>query len=628
MQGKTKVREIRDPSEIKQMNIRELEALAQEIREEIIRVVSEKGGHLASNLGAVELTIALHYVFSAPEDKLIFDVGHQAYAHKLLTGRLSAFEHLRERGGASGFPQLEESEYDSFAAGHASNAISAALGMARTRDIMHGENQVIAVVGNGALTGGMCYEALNDAGQSSTRMIVVLNDNEMSIAKNVGAMQKYLTHLRQSRTYRNFKRRTKLGLERIPVIGMPILRVIEKCRDLLKSMLLDGEFFSALGFEYIGPIDGHDLKQLIRVLKRSNDLDRPVLLHVLTQKGRGYEPAENHPDRYHGVAPFYIESGESKRSSGAASSGAVAARRLIELAESDIRICTVTAAMPGGTGMAAFQSAYPDRFFDVGIAEEHAVTMAAGMAASGMKPYVAIYSTFLERAYDQILIDVCRNALAVTFLIDRAGLVGADGATHQGVFDLSYLRSMPNMIIASPRDGRELKRMIAMSASVPEPMAIRYPKDCEDMGPGIQSHGEMAIGRGELLSTGEVMIFAVGRMVQNAMLAVIELMGKGISAGVVDARFVKPLDEKLLTEQARRAKLVVTVEENSVVGGFGEGVMHLLNEKNISTDCMLLGVPDRFIAHGTIEEQMIECGLDAYGIARSIMKRLRERKAK
>ncbi|MDY3026603.1 MAG: 1-deoxy-D-xylulose-5-phosphate synthase, partial [Candidatus Faecivicinus sp.] len=470
------MREIRDPSEIKQMNIRELEALAQEIREEIIRVVSEKGGHLASNLGAVELTIALHYVFSAPEDKLIFDVGHQAYAHKLLTGRLSAFEHLRERGGASGFPQLEESEYDSFAAGHASNAISAALGMARTRDIMHGENQVIAVVGNGALTGGMCYEALNDAGQSSTRMIVVLNDNEMSIAKNVGAMQKYLTHLRQSRTYRNFKRRTKLGLERIPVIGMPILRVIEKCRDLLKSMLLDGEFFSALGFEYIGPIDGHDLKQLIRVLKRSNDLDRPVLLHVLTQKGRGYEPAENHPDRYHGVAPFYIESGESKRSSGAASSGAVAARRLIELAESDIRICTVTAAMPGGTGMAAFQSAYPDRFFDVGIAEEHAVTMAAGMAASGMKPYVAIYSTFLERAYDQILIDVCRNALAVTFLIDRAGLVGADGATHQGVFDLSYLRSMPNMIIASPRDGRELKRMIAMSASVPEPMAIRYPK--------------------------------------------------------------------------------------------------------------------------------------------------------
>ena len=448
------LREIRDPSEIRQMNVRELEALCGEIREEIIRVVSEKGGHLASNLGAVELTVALHYVFETPEDKLIFDVGHQAYAHKLLTGRIQAFERLRERGGASGFPQLEESEYDSFAAGHASNAISAALGMARTRDIMRGENQVIAVVGNGALTGGMCYEALNDAGQTGTRMIVVLNDNEMSIAKNVGAMQKYLTHLRQSRTYRNFKRRTKIGLERVPVVGMPILRAIEKCRDVLKSMLLDGEFFSALGCEYIGPVDGHDLKQLINVLRRSREAERPVILHVLTQKGRGYEPAENHPDRYHGVAPFYIESGESKQSSGMTASGTVAVRRMIELAETDMRICAITAAMPGGTGMAAFQKAYPDRFFDVGIAEEHAVTMAAGMAASGMRPYVAIYSTFLERAYDQMLIDVCRNDLAVTFLIDRAGLVGADGATHQGVFDLSYLRSMPNMIVAAPRDGR------------------------------------------------------------------------------------------------------------------------------------------------------------------------------
>ena len=622
------LREIRDPSEIRQMNVRELQALCGEIREEIIRVVSEKGGHLASNLGAVELTVALHYVFETPEDKLIFDVGHQAYAHKLLTGRIQAFERLRERGGASGFPQLEESEYDSFAAGHASNAISAALGMARTRDIMRGENQVIAVVGNGALTGGMCYEALNDAGQTGTRMIVVLNDNEMSIAKNVGAMQKYLTHLRQSRTYRNFKRRTKIGLERVPVVGMPILRAIEKCRDVLKSMLLDGEFFSALGCEYIGPIDGHDLKQLINVLRRSRDAERPVILHVLTQKGRGYEPAENHPDRYHGVAPFYIESGESKQSSGVTASGTVAVRRMIELAETDMRICAITAAMPGGTGMAAFQKAYPDRFFDVGIAEEHAVTMAAGMAASGMRPYVAIYSTFLERAYDQMLIDVCRNDLAVTFLIDRAGLVGADGATHQGVFDLSYLRSMPNMIVAAPRDGRELKRMIALSTQVSEPMAIRYPKDCEDMGPGIQSHAEPVVGKGELLSTGEVMIFAVGRMVQNAMLAVIELMGKGVSAGVVDARFVKPLDEKLILDQAKRAKLVVTVEENSLCGGFGEGVLHLLNDRGIKTECMLLGVPDRFIGHGTIQEQMIECGLDAYGIARSILNRLNERKSR
>ncbi len=620
------MREIREPADIKQMNLHELEALCASVREEIIRVVSEKGGHLASNLGAVELTVALHYVFSAPQDKIIFDVGHQAYTHKLLTGRLEMFEHLRERGGASGFPQMEESEYDSFAAGHASNAISAALGMARTRDIMHGENQVVAVVGNGALTGGMCYEALNDAGQTATRMIVVLNDNEMSIAKNVGAMQKYLTHLRQSRTYRNFKRRTKTGLERVPVVGMPILHAIEKCRNVLKSMLMDGEFFSALGCDYIGPVDGHDLKQLIHVLKRSKDSERPVLLHVLTQKGRGYAPAENHPDRYHGVAPFYIESGESKRAGERISSGAVAAKRLIELAETDMRICVISAAMPGGTGMSAFQEVYPNRFFDVGIAEEHAVTMAAGMAASGMRPYVAIYSTFLERAYDQMLIDVCRNDLAVTFLIDRAGLVGADGATHQGVFDLSYLRSMPNMIIAAPRDGRELKQMVALSARVSEPMSIRYPKDCEDMGPGIQSHSEMVVGKGELLSTGEIMIFAVGRMVQNAMLAVIELMGKGVNAGVVDARFIKPLDEKLLLEQARKARMVVTVEENTLSGGFGEGVLRLLNENNVQTKCVLLGVPDRFIGHGTIHEQMVECGLDAYGIANSILDEIGERK--
>ena len=619
------LREIKDPSDIRRMSIRELEALCESIRGEIIRVVSEKGGHLASNLGAVELTVALHYVFQTPQDKLIFDVGHQAYAHKLLTGRQAAFEHLRERDGCSGFPQLEESEYDSFAAGHASNAISAALGMARTRDIMRGENQVIAVVGNGALTGGMCYEALNDAGQTGTRMIVVLNDNEMSIARNVGAMQKYLTHLRQSRTYRNFKRRTKTGLERVPVVGMPILRAIEKCRDVLKSMLMDGEFFSALGCEYIGPVDGHDLKQLIRVLRRSCEAERPVLLHVLTQKGKGYEPAENHPDRYHGVAPFYIESGESKQSGSVISSGAVAVRRLVELAETDTRICAITAAMPGGTGLSAFQKAFPERFFDVGIAEEHAVTMAAGMAASGMHPYVAIYSTFLERAYDQMLIDVCRNDLAVTFLIDRAGLVGADGATHQGVFDLSYLRNMPNMIIAAPRDGRELKQMVALSAEVSAPMTIRYPKDCEDMGPGIQDHSEMRVGRGELLSSGEIMIFAVGRMVQNAMLAVIELMGKGVSAGVVDARFVKPLDEKLIIEQARNAKMVVTVEENSLVGGFGEGVLRALNENGIHKECLLLGIPDRFIGHGTIREQMIECGLDPYGIARKILRRLHER---
>lgn len=622
------MREIREPSELKSMSVKELNALADELRDEIIRTVSEHGGHLASNLGMVELTLALHYVFDAPEDKIVFDVGHQAYAHKLLTGRLQGFHELRSRGGVSGFPQSDESEYDSFAAGHASTAISAALGMARTRDIMRGDNQVIAVVGDGALTGGMCYEALNDAGQSNTRLIVVLNDNEMSISPNVGAMSRYLTHLRQSKSYCALKRGIRRWLSCIPMIGLPIFRFITKLRDMLKSLLVDGKFFSALGFEYIGPIDGHDLKHLIRVLRRTKDAEGPVLVHVVTQKGRGYQPAENHPDQYHGVAPFFIESGESKKAGSSVSCGRIAARQLAEMAETDIRICTITAAMPTGTGMEEFGKAHPDRFFDVGIAEEHAVTMAGGMAASGMKPYVAVYSTFLERGYDQMLIDICRNSLPVTFLIDRAGLVGADGATHQGVYDLSYLRHMPNMIIAAPRDVRDLKKLVRLSADVNEPMAIRYPKDVEDLGPAIQSQNEFRVGEWELISGGEdAMIFAVGRMVQTAMQASIELMGKGMSVGVVDARFVKPMDEKLLLEQSRKVKLVVTVEENTVVGGFGEGVMRLLKENNVETDVLTLGVPDRFIGHGTVSQQMIECGLDSFGVSRSVLKRWTERKA-
>ena len=622
------MREIREPSELKKMSVKELNALAEELREEIIQTVSEHGGHLASNLGMVELTLALHYVFDAPEDKLVFDVGHQAYAHKLLTGRLKGFHELRSRGGVSGFPQCDESEYDSFAAGHASTAISAALGMARTRDIMHGDNHVIAVVGDGALTGGMCYEALNDAGQNNTRLIVVLNDNEMSISPNVGAMSRYLTHLRQSKSYCAFKRGLRRWLSHIPMIGLPIFRLITRLRDMLKALLLDGKFFSALGFEYIGPIDGHDLKHLIRVLRRTKDAEGPVLVHVVTQKGRGYQPAENHPDQFHGVAPFFIESGETKNSGSSVSCGRIAARQLSEMAETDIRICAVTAAMPSGTGMEEFDKAHPDRFFDVGIAEEHAVTMAGGMAASGMKPYVAIYSTFLERGYDQMLIDVCRNSLPVTFLIDRAGLVGADGATHQGVYDLSYLRHMPNMIIAAPRDVRELKKMVSLSAGINEPMAIRYPKDGEDLGPAIQSQREFRVGEWELISGGDdVMIFAVGRMVQTAMQASIELMGKGVSAGVVDARFVKPMDEKLLLEQAGKVRLVVTVEENAVAGGFGEGVLRFLTENGVEADVLTLGVPDRFIGHGTVSQQMIECGLDSFGVARSVFKRWTERKA-
>ena len=613
--------QIHDPSDLKKLNLKQLRQLAEELRAEIVKVVSERGGHLASNLGMVELTLAIHYVFDAPLDKLVMDVGHQSYAHKLLTGRYAQFQRLRQRGGASGFPQQEESEYDAFTAGHASTAISAALGMARTRDIMHGENNVIAVVGDGALTGGMCYEALNDAGQSRTRMVVILNANDMSIARNAGAVSRYLTRLRQSKGYLAVKQGVRSRLEAVPKVGKPLFHALERARNIVRYLFVDDQFFAALGFKYIGPVNGHDLRQLIRVLRRSKNEDQPLLIHVVTQKGRGYRPAEDHPDQYHGVAPFYIESGDSKQESHL-SSGSVVARELIEMADSDIRVCAITAAMPMGTGMQAFQDAHPDRFFDVAIAEEHAVTMAAGMASQGMKPYVAIYSTFLQRAYDQILLDVCRNGLPVTFLIDRAGLVGEDGATHQGVYDLSYLRSIPGLVVAAPRDVRDLKKLIGLSQSANCPMAIRYPRECEDMGPGIQSQRDFGIGEWELLSAGgDVMIFAVGRMVSLSMQAAIELMGKGISAGVTDARFVAPMDKKLLVEQAQGVRLVVTVEENVRSGGFGEGVLDALAQAGVDTPVLTLAVPDRYIGHATVAQQLDECGLSALEIARRVRER-------
>ena len=613
--------QIHDPSDLKKLNLKQLKQLAGELRQEIIQVVSESGGHLASNLGMVELTLALHYVLDTPDDKLFMDVGHQSYAHKLLTGRYERFKTLRQQNGLSGFPQLEESEYDSFTAGHASTAISAALGVVRTRDIMHGEYEVVAVVGDGALTGGMCYEALNDAGQSGTRMVVVLNDNEMSIAENVGAVSGYLTRLRQSKGYLAVKQGVRRHLEGRNRFATGVYRMLEKLRNMVRSLFVDGEFFEALGFKYIGPVDGHDLKQLIRVLRRTQNDHQPQLIHVVTQKGRGYEPAEDRPDVYHGVAPFYIDSGKRKGES-ATTSGKIVVRQLLELAQNDIRICAITAAMSGGTCMDAFEEAFPERFFDVGIAEEHAAVMAAGMASQGMKPYVAIYSTFLQRSYDQILMEICRNGLPVTFLIDRAGLVGEDGATHQGVFDLSYLRTMPGMIIAAPRDVRDLKMLVDLSQDVNAPMAIRYPKNCEDMGPGIQSQRSFKIGEWELLSAGkDVIIFAVGRMVSLAMQACIELMGKGISAGVVDARFVAPMDEGMLLEQAGKVRLAVTVEENVLAGGFGEGVLGILGRAGIPTPVLTLGVPNRFISHATIEQQLVECRLTAEDIARRIQKR-------
>ena len=617
------LKDLKGPEQLKQMSLPELDALAQEIRRELISTVSECGGHLASNLGIVELTIAMHRVFNCPEDKFLFDVGHQSYVHKLLTGRYEAFHTLRKEGGLSGFPNTEESACDTFAAGHASTAISAALGIARARDIRHEKYNVVSVVGDGALNGGMCYEALDDAGQSRTRMIVILNDNEMSISRNVGAISLYLNGLRQSRGYRSFKRGVRRALERIPGIGTPIFKFIEKIRDALKSLFVDGKFFEALGFTYVGPIDGHDLKHLIRVLERARTDKRPVLIHVVTQKGRGYSPAEDRPDAFHGVAPFYIDSGKTRSAGRPAFNGKLAAARLCDLAAQDERVCVVTAAMVAGTGMMEFQQRYPKRFFDVGIAEEHAVTMAAGLASAGMRPFVAIYSTFLQRSYDQILNDVCRCQLPVTFLLDHAGFVGADGKTHQGLYDLSYLRAIPNLIIAAPRSCRDLLRMIDLSLECGKPMAIRYPKDALEAQDAPEQGARFAIGEWEtLFEGGDVVFFAEGPMVQLAVQCALALNGRGVGAGVVDARFIKPMDEAMLLAQSRKARLVATIEENSVLGGLGEGVAHTLAEHGLERPIEIFGASDAFVSHARVSRQREMNGLTPVAICARIEARL------
>jgi len=568
--------------------------LAARLRDTIIETVSRQGGHLASNLGAVELTIALHTVFDFRTDRIVFDVGHQAYTHKLLTGREKPFAHLREKGGLSGFPHPSESICDAFAAGHASTAVSAALGMALARDAQKGNYHVVSVVGDGAMTGGMFYEAMNMAGHLKTPLIVILNDNEMSIAKNVGALSSHLSTLRQSRGYRHTRDAVKKGLEAIPVLGRPLSAGVEAVKRAIHSLLVGEKFFESLGFAYYGPIDGHNTEKLIRTLRQLQDIQGPVLLHVVTRKGKGFQPAETDPSKYHGVNPACAQKHPAYAES--------ACQTLMEMAETDSRITALTAAMPGGTGLEPFQFRFPNRFYDAGIAEEHMITMAAGMASVGLRPFVGIYSTFLQRGYDQLLHDVCLQNLPVTFLIDRAGLCGADGATHQGVFDLSFLQQMPNMHIASPRDAAELCALIRLSDQICAPFAIRYPKDAPD---ASRRDIPMIIpGTWEVLREGNHgAILAVGRTTETAMAIAEHLAQDGISLRVVNARFIKPMDE---AELARLEGMpVITMEENISRGGFGSIVA-----QRLSTPPLILGVPDRFIGHGTISQQLQECGLD------------------
>ena len=612
---------INQVNDIKQLDKSEWNTLAEEIRSFLVEKISVSGGHLASNLGVVELTLALHRVFDMPADKLIFDVGHQSYVHKLLTGRYDRFHTLRTHGGLSGFPKRSESEYDAFETGHASTAISAALGMARARDQLGGKHQVIALVGDGAMTGGMCYEALNDAGNSKTRMIVILNDNEMSIARNVGALSRHLTNLRASRGWKDAKTAVRSGLERIPLIGRPVANCIEWLKDTIKSVFVDEQnegFFDALGFRYYGPIDGHDLPGLIRTLENVKELQEPVVVHVLTQKGHGYDKAEEKPEIFHGTPPFYVESGDRRKVGSLPSYGTVMAKTLAEMAEEDKRIITITAAMPSGTGLNHFQDRYPDRMLDVGIAEEHAVTMAAGLAAGGMKPYFAVYASFAQRGFDQLIHDVCMPNLPVTLLLDRAGLVGEDGETHHGVWDFASTLPVPNLTVLAPRDIGELKTMLRWSAAHNGPCVIRYGRNSVDLSARYPNAETFTPGKWELLEQGrDCTLLAVGSMVEVAIAVRDMLAEKGILARLVNASSVKPMDEAMLRKIAD--KPVFTLEEHVRTGGFGAAISTYMVENQLPAPAKIFALPDAFVTHGSRAVLLDECSLSPEKIAADVI---------
>ena len=616
---------IENPEDVKKLTVRELEQLASELRHFIIDTVSQNGGHLAPNLGTVELTLALYSVFDFPADKLVWDVGHQAYSHKILTGRRDAFSTLRKKGGITGFPNRFESAYDAFGVGHASTSISAALGMALARDAKGEKNQVIAVIGDGALTGGESFEALNNAGDLGTKLIVVLNDNEMSIDANVGAMSEYLSRIRIAPQYARAKRDMGSLLMSIPHIGDKVYKTASHLKDGVRSVLVPGSLFEEMGFHYIGPLDGHNISLMEEVFKSAKELEGPVLIHIHTVKGKGYQPAEQAPEKFHGVGCFDPSTGKSAKKAGCAPSyTAVFSEALIELAKDRPDILAITAAMPSGTGLKAFGKAYPKRFFDVGIAEEHAMTLAAGMAAGGMHPVIALYSTFAQRAYDQLIHDVCLQNLPVTLCLDRAGLVGEDGPTHHGVFDLSYLRQMPNMCVMAPKDEEELRHMLATAIAIPGPAAVRYPRGA---GLGValtDSFEKLPVGKAEVLQEkGEIAFLAVGTMVEHAKVAAAILAEEGIEAAVVNMRFIKPLDTALIDAMAKTKKLIITAEENVLAGGFGSAVAEYLADSGQQVPLVRFGIPDRFIGQGPVSQLFADLGLNAEGIAATVREALR-----
>jgi 1-deoxy-D-xylulose-5-phosphate synthase len=620
---------VSSPADVKSLNEAERRQLADEIRAAIIDTVSRTGGHLASNLGTVELAVALHAVFDSPRDKIIWDVGHQCYAHKILTGRKEEFSTLRQGGGVSGFARREESEHDAFGAGHASTSISAALGLAKARDLRGGDEHVVAVIGDGALTGGLALEGLNNAEQLKTDVIVILNDNEMSIAENVGAMALHLSKLRMAPLYQRVETRAKDLVGKMPA-GKTLYRTAEGISHGVVRLLGSkaGVLFEELGFTYLGPIDGHNTELMIDVLESAMKIKGPLLVHVVTQKGRGYEFAENNARVFHGISGFDVTDGTIERSSGNTSYAKAFGETLVELAAEDPRIVAITAAMPDGTGLARFADAYPDRFFDVGIAEEHAVTFAAGLAAGGLRPVVALYSTFLQRGYDQVIHDVCLQSLPVVFAIDRAGLVGEDGPTHHGAFDLSFLRHIPRLVVAAPKDTMELRDLLATALKHDGPMAIRYPRGGGPCAYAPEPMRILAIGQGERLVEGdEAAIVAVGSTVYPALAAASLLAGQGIRAEVINARFVKPLDEQLILGVLDRGTPTVVVEENTIVGGLGSAVLELASSHGCPVGSIKrVGIPDAFVEHDSPEALREKVGLTPAKIARAVRMLLVERR--
>lgn len=609
---------IEKTNDIKEIGAENYDALAEEIRQFLIQSISVTGGHLGSNLGAVELTMALHLALNLPEDKIIWDVGHQSYTHKILTGRRDGFANLRKYGGMSGFPKRKESDCDCFDTGHSSTSVSAGLGMVRARDLEGGSNTVVSVIGDGSLTGGMAYEALNNASRLETNFIIVLNDNNMSISENVGGISKYLNNIRTTDMYLDLKEGVYNSLYGKSKYGNKLVSQIRRVKSSFKQLVVPGMFFEDMGITYLGPVDGHDIQAMMRMIREAKKIKKAVLIHVITQKGRGYAPAERHPARFHGAEPFDIETGIPRNPRAKANYTDIFSTVMCKLGQRDEKVVAITAAMPDGTGLKRFRNMYPERFFDVGIAEEHAVTFAAGLAAGGLKPIVAIYSSFLQRAYDQILHDVCIQNLPVVFAIDRAGLVGSDGETHQGIFDLSYLSSIPNMHIMAPKNKWELSDMIKFALDCSMPMAIRYPRG--EAYDGLQEYrAPIEYGRSEIIYKGkDIALFAVGSMVKTALEVRGKLKGDGYSCSLINARFVKPIDEEAVRRACMEHKLVVTMEENVASGGFGEKVRAYAD--NIHTDARVLciALPDEYVEHGNVELLKKEVGIDVDTIVEKI----------